>query len=233
MTAPPPTSPVERFVAILEFFRRGIAVQAAQAARAAQAAQAARAADCPRQAVLRLLWSRICRVAQQFTRLAARIPAGAPPRPHVTRPRVTRLGHPPATPQAPSSARPVPQPWARLPRRPGWGLLVAAPVAYNAASYLRILLAEPDMAALLAASPGLRRSLRPLCRLLGLPQPPAPQPPAHQSPPPPEPASPASGAPSPPVRPPADPPPRPPRVRAATTPRPASSWRPAPAGIPP
>ncbi|MGC8470179.1 MAG: hypothetical protein ACP5NI_09775, partial [Acetobacteraceae bacterium] len=86
MTPPPPATPVERLLAILEFFRRGVAAKAAKE-------------DRPRQAILCLLWSRIGRVAQRFARLAARIPAGAPPRPHTTRP---RLGHPPAPPRAPS-----------------------------------------------------------------------------------------------------------------------------------
>ena len=44
---------------------------------------------------------------------------------------------------------------------------------------LRALLAEPEMVALLAASPRAVRTLKPLCRMLGvdLPLPPAPVPP--------------------------------------------------------
>ncbi|MDA8250055.1 MAG: hypothetical protein M0Z28_12880, partial [Rhodospirillales bacterium] len=43
---------------------------------------------------------------------------------------------------------------------------------------LRYLLAEPEMAALVAAAPQMRRLLRPLCRMLGVRLPPPPVPPA-------------------------------------------------------
>ncbi len=56
----------------------------------------------------------------------------------------------------------------RIPRRLGW-LLQAVPCeAANLAGQLRVVLAEPGMAGVLAASPQAVRILRPLCRLLGL-----------------------------------------------------------------
>ncbi|MGC8469076.1 MAG: hypothetical protein ACP5NI_04125 [Acetobacteraceae bacterium] len=147
-----PTTPAERFAAIIEGVCRAIGTHAAKERLLAP--------------VLRLVWSRLRRIGARFARLAARIPAGAPPRPHRTL-ALARRATPPAS-------RP-PHRWAGLPRRPGWLLRFLPPMVYPAKSQLEYLLADPEMAALLAASPGLRRSLRPLCRMLGLPVPVGPR----------------------------------------------------------
>ena len=163
-----PTTPTERFTALLAGLRRAVAAQAAR--------------NRPLEAVLRLIYTRLGHIAARFARLAARIPANAAPRPHVSRPATA--------PRAPRGA-PAPNRWVHLPRRPAWLHRLVPPMLYPAASQLRYLLDDPAMAALLAASPGLRRTIRPLCRMLGLPQPPAPQPPAPHPPgPPPSEASP-------------------------------------------
>ena len=53
-----------------------------------------------------------------------------------------------------------------LPLRFGWLLQLVPYEAANFASQLRAVLAEPEMVALLAASPQAERALRPLCRML-------------------------------------------------------------------
>ncbi len=187
-----PTTPAERFACLLAGYRRAMAALAHR--------------QPPLQALLGLVYARLGRIASRFARLAARVPANAPPRPHRNRPHRNRP-HPnrPDTPGPPPQAT-APRAaaanrWAHLPRRPGWLLRLVPPMVYPAKSQLEYLLADPAMAALLAASPGLRRTIRPLCRMLGLPQPQAPQPPAPQPPAPqaPEPNRPQPAAPEPPA----------------------------------
>lgn len=62
-------------------------------------------------------------------------------------------------------------PTAKLPRRFGWLLPLVPCVAANLASQLQGVLAEPQMAGLLAASPSARRALRPVCRMLAIEMP--------------------------------------------------------------
>jgi hypothetical protein len=57
---------------------------------------------------------------------------------------------------------------ARLPRGFGWLLPLVPCQAANYASQLRLVLAEPEMVALLAAVPQAGRVLRPLCRMLAI-----------------------------------------------------------------
>jgi hypothetical protein len=87
--------------------------------------------------------------------------------------------------QKPRPGRPAP-PW--LPRGQAW-VIRLVPATAAAASQLRALLAEPEMAAL-AQAPPMRRLLRPLCQMLGVaPPPPVPKRPAPAAivpPPPPE-----------------------------------------------
>jgi hypothetical protein len=74
-------------------------------------------------------------------------------------------------------------------------MLRLVPDSGVAAEWVRTLLAEPEMAALLAAAPGpMWRTLRPLCRMLGVerpamlappPRPATPKPPKPKPPPPP------------------------------------------------
>jgi hypothetical protein len=122
-----------------------------------------------------LVWVRLRRLAGRFARLAARLQSGALPAPGHS-----RRGRPAAT-------RSPPDPAKRLPQGFGW-LVRLAPEAAAGASQLRHLLAEPEMAALIAAAPQMGRLLRPLCRMLGVDPPPGlgaphgtapPQPPAR------------------------------------------------------
>ncbi len=103
-----------------------------------------------------LIWTRLRRMGARFAALAARLAAGRRP---VARRRARAPR--PAPPASPS----------RLPRGFAW-LVRRVPEAASAASQLQHLLAEPEMAALLAAAPQAGRILRPLCRMLGV-RPPA------------------------------------------------------------
>jgi hypothetical protein len=109
-----------------------------------------------------LIASRLRRLAARFTRRATATPAHR---------------------EASRPARPRQRAWVPLypPRRFAW-LLRLAPEVAPIAAQLRHLLTEPDMAVLLAAIPELRRTLRPLCQMLGIrpaPSPPAPSAPAR------------------------------------------------------
>jgi hypothetical protein len=132
--------------------------------------------------LLILLWSRLNRTVLRFASLAARAAAGrlAAPRPRLARP----------APVSPPSPRP-------RPRVPAVGFawlvrLVPGTAAYG--SQLQHLLATPEMTALLATAPQAGRILRPLCRMLGVPLPPALRLPRV----PPAPANPAGGSAAPP-----------------------------------
>ena len=114
--------------------------------------------------VILLIWSYLRRLGARFVRLAARIEAGR------DRPRRHAAAHRPAPPPR----RPHP-----LPRGRGW-LLRLVPQAAAGASQLQHLLTEPEMAALIAASPHTGRLLRPLCRMLGVRPPPALLPPPRR-----------------------------------------------------
>ncbi len=125
-------------------------------------------------AVILPLWARLTRAARRFERLMARLTEGKTPRP-------SRPGHsgPPPTP---------------LPTAHGW-LVVA--LRHEAAAYacqLEAFLAEPQTAALIAHSPQAGRILRPLCRMLGLPQGAATHQPPAIPPTPPEPPTPPPAA---------------------------------------
>ncbi len=120
------------------------------------------------------VWNRVSRTRQRLARLLALLAAGRLPRPSRPRPDgvAPRKGGPPAP---------------YIPRRRAW---LVAIIGYRAAwgmANLDALLRDPITQALLAASPpearkSLGRTLRPLCRLLGvdLPQelsaPPRPEP---------------------------------------------------------
>ena len=211
-TVPLPTTPAERFAAIIEFLCRAVAARAAEAQRPNFSSLAARL-TAP---LFCLAWSRLRRAAPRFAHLAARIRPGAPPRPHIRRALPAAARPAPAGPAAASTG--PRRSWERLPRRVGW-LLPIVPAARPGANYLGLLLADPEVAALLAASPGLRRLLRPLCRMLAVVPPPAPAPP----PPPPTPPPPTPPSPAPPSSAPPSPTPRPihPPARRARAPSPA------------
>ena len=109
--------------------------------------------------LLLLLWRRLRRIGVRATKVAARIAAGLSPA-------ASRPG-PRSHPAAPRSPRP---PALRLPGGYGW-LVPLVPGAPAYAGQLQHLLADPQMAPLLAA-PSLRRGLNPICRTLGIPAPP-------------------------------------------------------------
>lgn len=72
----------------------------------------------------------------------------------------------------------------KWPRKRAW-LVTLIPETAGNASQLQLMLANPNVPAMLAAAPQLRRSLRPLCHMLGvsLPKPPpVPQPPTQPPP---------------------------------------------------
>jgi hypothetical protein len=115
--------------------------------------------------LLFLLWRRLRRIATRATNVAARLAAGAPL---------------PAIRSRPKSPRPARPPPLRLPGSHAW-LVRLIPATAGYGSQLQYLLADPDMAPLLA-SPSLRRMLNPLCRMLGIPKPPAPRPPPSPNP---------------------------------------------------
>ena len=178
-----PTKPhplAERFGIILGLLRKGVADPRAR-----------RPLDPPR---VLLLWNRLGRLVQRVAALIALAtqPGGlvAPP------PRVRRKPAPPAeraapdpdapTPDspgtlaAPDTTPPLPSKPARLyfPRRPGWLCAVSIDTV-AAGSQLQYLLNDPEMTALLAATPALGRLLRPLCRMLGVVLPGTPATPAR------------------------------------------------------
>ena len=110
--------------------------------------------------VIVLIWGRLRRMAARFA--AAAIPAAprasrpVPSRPAQSRPALSRRG---------ADARP------RLPGGFGW-LIRLSPAAACHGGQLQRLLADPEMAALLAATPRMGRLLRPLCRMLAVEPPP-------------------------------------------------------------
>ena len=81
------------------------------------------------------------------------------------------------------------------------------PAAAPFAAELQRLIGDPQMAALLQANPGMARLLRPLCRMLGVQQPPE-----QRVPRPPLPGQPADE-------------PRPEQFSPAVPPQPQPSWR--------
>jgi hypothetical protein len=131
------------------------------------------------------LCNRFNRARQRFERLMALLAAGKLPRQPQARERPPQPDKQEPVTQTPSEPTPSPSaartpPAARLPSRRGWLLreLTWEAAAYR--GYLEQLLAEPAMAEILAAAPAAGRILRPLCRLLGLPDSLVPKPPGTE-----------------------------------------------------
>ncbi len=105
-----------------------------------------------------LLWTRLARLTARFDALVARLTAGRSP-----------AGRP-AAPARPRTrpARKAPAPGLRLPRGQAWLIRLLPGEAASYGCQLQALLADPQMAALLAAAPEAGRILRPLCRLLAI-----------------------------------------------------------------
>lgn len=147
MTAhPPPSSPSlppvsDRFLRILDLLSRVLAIASL------------RGVPGP---LVGLIAQRLGRIRTRFAALAAKIQAGTvrPPRPQGRR-------------RAPSPGAPSrPRPADPLPRTRAWLLRL---LGYHAAGYaqsLQQMMAEPEMAALIAAAPQMRRLLRPLLSIL-------------------------------------------------------------------
>lgn len=128
-------------------------------------------------ALIMLVWNRIRRIERQVLLLISAINAGqvwtgqvwAGPvrtrrdeaeRVEAARVAAAARAAQPSVPRGPE----VP----RLPRRFAWLLPMVPYEAAGFASQLRHTLSDPEMVALLAASPRLGAVLRPLCRMLGL-----------------------------------------------------------------
>jgi hypothetical protein len=108
------------------------------------------------------LYNRLSRAVQRFGRVMARLAAGRPPRPAgVARMQRSEIRDLP-TADRPAPARdPLPRGRDWLVRELGWE-------AAGFGSQLEHMLREPEIAALLAASPAACRILRPLCRMLAV-----------------------------------------------------------------
>ena len=165
-TYTPPTDPAERFLRIVDDLRKSVAESHARGVSGA---------------LILLIWTHLGRVKLRFARLVASLRAGQLPAPR--KPRTPRAA---ADPSLPPRKAPL------MPRGKSW---LAALVGHWAAGYggqIQYLLdTDPEMAALIAASPQLVRLLRPLCRALGAdpvtlrlpPQPPKPRQPRKPRPP--------------------------------------------------
>lgn len=139
MNFTPPVTTIDRFALTLDLLLRAVA------ARVAHGVQAA---------MILMIWGRIRRIERTVEGLLARFLAGR-----------LRVGH--AAQSGGRGGRPGVVA-VKLPRRFGWLLQVVPFEGANFASQLRVVLAEPQMVALLEASPQAGRVLRPLCRMLGL-----------------------------------------------------------------
>ena len=116
--------------------------------------------------LLVLIWSRLRRMAARFTQLAERGPARSGPAGSGP----AGIGTTLSAVKAPgASAAPQPRTRASLqPSRSFASLLRLVPETAQLTGQLRHLLADPEMAPLLAATPELGRILRPLCHMLGI-----------------------------------------------------------------
>ena len=112
--------------------------------------------------VIVLIWGRLRRMAARFA--AAAIPAVSRRASRPARSRPAECSPALSRPRA-RDARP------RLPGGFGW-LIRLSPAAACHGGQLERLLADPEMAALLAATPRMGRLLRPLCRMLAVEPPP-------------------------------------------------------------
>jgi len=132
-----------------------------------------------------LIWSRLRRVEARFAAAAARVGSGVRPagmrhaariaaEPGDTACGGTACGGTACGGTVGAPSRPAASPARRrLPGGFGW-LVRLAPETTCHGSQLQHLLSDPEMTALLAAAPQIRRLLRPLCRMLAVAPPPEP-----------------------------------------------------------
>ncbi|MHB1302686.1 MAG: hypothetical protein ACYCZB_04335 [Acidiphilium sp.] len=146
MSAPPtPPTPAERFARCIRDLRDVIAAQGL-------------AIRLPSPLIL-LVWARIRRLAFRFAQSVANPPRPRKPRPANAKPRSPR--------------EPVAAGEPCLPTGYAWLRRLIPDYRINfCVGAIRELLDDPEMAALIAATPTAGRALRPLCHLLGIPLPP-------------------------------------------------------------
>ncbi len=101
-----------------------------------------------------LVWNRICRLRNRFTRMMLLWERGQLP---TARPRAKRATKP----------RPKPEPGLRLPRGKMW-LVKLVPFTAENIGHIEGLLNDPDVKALVAAHPQAGRILRPWARMFGI-----------------------------------------------------------------
>jgi hypothetical protein len=125
------------------------------------------------------IWTRLMRVNARFQALAALIRAGALPASRVrraeaaARENAARRARREAAREARAAGAHPPVtrggfPLARLPRKFGWIRWTVPCDGGNLAGQIGHLLAKPEMAELIAATPRMGRLLRPLCHMLGI-----------------------------------------------------------------
>ncbi len=154
VSAPPaPPDLSRRLTLVIEALRRVIAARAGR--------------DRAAVPIVLLVWPYLHRLAARFEALARRVRAGGSV---VATPRTRPASLAPPSPAPPSLAPPSLAPRCRPPRPPrsfAW-LIRLAPDAAQLGGQIRHLLADPELASLLAAAPQAGRILRPLCRMLGI-----------------------------------------------------------------
>jgi hypothetical protein len=152
MTLSLPLSAPARFALIMDGLKQAVA---------------AKSSDYPWTGPMVLyVWNRLHRINAVFQALAALIVAGTLPPERVCRPRTVRT-------QTTMPTRPNPAPPRLFAYRFGWlcGAVPSLARRFGAAQFgsqLQHLLGDPEMMALIAASPRMRRTLRPLLWMLGI-----------------------------------------------------------------
>jgi hypothetical protein len=174
MTLTSPLSAPARFAMVMDGLKQAVA---------------AKSSDYPWTGPMVLyVWNRLHRINAIFQALAALIIAGKLPPERVCRPRTPRVQSAalvlPEVARLPETPKPV---WQLFPCRFGWlcGAVPSLARRFGAAQFgsqLQYLLGDPEMIALIAASPRMRRTLCPLLWMLGIEAslirpPPPPQPP--------------------------------------------------------
>jgi hypothetical protein len=157
MTLSPPLSAPARFALIMDGLKRAVAEKIA---------------DYPWTGPMVVyVWNRLHRINAIFQALAALIAAGKLPPERVCRPRAAKVHSVvPALLSDPAKPEPV---WRQFSCRFGWlcGAVPSLARRFGAAQFgsqLQYLLGDPEMMALIAASPRIRRTLRPLLWMLGI-----------------------------------------------------------------
>jgi hypothetical protein len=141
-----PITLADRFVCSLDGLYRAVAARIAGGALAA--------------ALIVLICGRIRRVQVRFLGILRRYQEG--------RLRVSSVTRAPVVRKERELVEPVGAPSPSLPLRFGWLLPLVPCHAAGFASQIRFWLGDPEVVALLTASPQARRTLGPLCRMLGI-----------------------------------------------------------------